>query len=87
MDNPEVQNFLQANLEFIQKHGQELAEGIQNSQSANPNVKNVGLDEDLKAAFNDVAGSPLEQMLILQFQVIRQLGNITTAVKEYIEEE
>ena len=83
MDNPKVAAFLVANMEFIRKHGQELAEGIQNSQLGTPEVKNVGLDEDLKVSFNNVAGSPFGQLIILQLQTVRHLGKIVKYMEEF----
>ena len=83
MENPQVAVFLQQNLEFIQKHGEELAEGIRNSQLDTPEVKNVGLDEDLKESFNRVAGSPFGQLIILQLQTVRHLGKIVKVLEDY----
>ena len=83
MENSEVQAFVAQNLEFIQQHGKELAAGIRNSQLDTPEVKNVGLDEDLKRSFNDVSGSPIGQLIILQLQTVRQLGKIVKYMEEF----
>jgi len=60
-----------------------LAAGIRSSQLDTPEVKEVGFDEDLKESFNDVAGSPFGQLIILQLQTNRHLGNIAKIMEDY----
>lgn len=72
----EIQAFLAKNAEFIEAHGQRLIAGIENSQGPAPTLKDVGLDDDLTAAFNNVAGNLPGQLVILQMQTNRRLDRL-----------
>jgi hypothetical protein len=72
----EIQAFLEKNAEFIEAHGARLVAGIESSQGSTATVKDVGLDEDLAAAFNGVAGNLSGQLVILQMQTNRRLDRL-----------
>lgn len=86
METPEVaiQAFLAKNAEFIQAHGERLAKGIADSQSASPALRDVGLDDDLIQAFNDVAGNLIGQLVILQMQTNRRLDRLVELMTDQI---
>lgn len=83
MENPEeaIQAFLQKNAEFIEAHGARLAKGITDSQLNTPAIQDVGLDDDLKVAFNDVAGNLVGQQIILQMQTNRKLDQLVGLIE------
>lgn len=83
MEKPsvEIQAFLEQNAEFIKAHGQRLAEGITNSQLGTPTIKDVGLDDDLETAFNNIAGNTVGQLVILQLQSNRRLNRLIELIE------
>ncbi len=80
MPEPEYEAFVAKNLEFLAANQAKLAETLSAMESqptgANPTATlKLNLDDDLKKAFNDVAGVNIQaQQLILQIQTDRRLS-------------
>ncbi len=91
MEEQEYEAFVKKNLEFLTANQAKLAEmliemGAVQSLSTVPTATlELNLDDDLKKAFNDVAGKDiLAQQLILQIQTDRRLSATLQKLTESI---